>query len=920
MADKWKQTLHLPQTDFPMRANLATRELEFLKLWQSMDLQQKMIQQNEQGPSFSFHDGPPYANGEIHIGHALNKILKDLIVKYRSLRGYKTHYIPGWDTHGLPIELTVLKSEGIDKDAIDPVTLRKKCTKAAYKWMEKQRESMKRLGCQCDWDHPYMTLQKEFEARELETLADMVEKGLVYRGGKPVYWCIDCQTALAAAEIEYADVKSTSVFVAYQLPELSSFHEALKGKDCNVVIWTTTPWTLPASMAVALGRNYDYGFYPEGEKVYLFACGMKDQVAADLGKTFGEPLLVVKGSELEGLKAQHPFLERELPLVLADYVTLDAGTGCVHTAPGHGVDDYETGIRYGIEIYNPVDNKGTYVSGTPLVGGLSIEEGGKRILSVLSESGRLLAAKKIEHSYPHCWRCHHPVIFRTTDQWFLDVEAFREKTLNMIDNDVRWIPAWGHDRIYNMVKERSDWCLSRQRVWGVPIPAFHCDACGETVLDAERVRHVADVVRQEGSDAWFSKDTVELMGPELCKCPKCGALLEKGKDILDVWFDSGCSHFSVLEEREGQEWPADLYLEGADQHRGWFQTSLLTSVATKEKAPYKSVLTHGFIVDGEGRKMSKSLGNGVDPKDVIQKSGADILRLWVASTDYRQDIRISDTILDGISDNYRRLRNTLRFLLGNLADFDPSVHMVATEHLSEFDRWALARLQQVVEKATEGFESYEFHVPSQVVHSFCVTDLSAIYLDVSKDRLYSNAADELSRRSCQTVMWEILTTLTRLLSPVLSFTAEETWQQIRKFDSALPESVFLSGWPVVKTELLDHKLLDNWEKILQVRASIMKALEGARAQGEIGQSLEAKVQVVMPESMTKCLTETEWADLCIVSQFEHVADLGLEADANQVQVKVLHAEGTKCPRCWKYEATTDSEGLCSRCRSVVDSL
>lgn len=918
MADQWKSTLHLPETEFPMRANLAQREGQFLQLWDEIDLNSKMTEQNAEGPTFSFHDGPPYANGEIHIGHALNKILKDLIVKYRSMQGYRLHYIPGWDTHGLPIELSVLRKEGLDKDSIDPVELRARCTEAAYYWMDRQREGMKRLGCQCDWDHPYMTLHKDFEGRELEVLAQMVDRGLVYRGSKPVYWCIDCQTALAAAEIEYADVKSPSVYVAYQLPDMSKYDESLAQKDCQVVIWTTTPWTLPASMAVALGRNYDYGFYPSGDKVYLMACGMKDAVAEDTKLQFDEPLAVVKGADLEGVESTHPYLDRKLPLVLADYVTLDAGTGCVHTAPGHGVDDYETGVKYGIEVYNPVDNKGYYVSGTPVVGGLSIDEGGKRVLSLLTENGRLLGVKKITHSYPHCWRCHHPVIFRNTDQWFLDVEAFRDQTLKLIDQDVRWIPAWGHDRIYNMVKDRSDWCLSRQRVWGVPIPAFYCPSCGEVLLEADRIRQVAARVREEGSDCWWTNDVENLLGPESCKCPKCGAKLEKGRDILDVWFDSGSSHFSVLGEREGQVWPADLYLEGADQHRGWFQTSLLTSVSIQDKAPYKSVLTHGFIVDGDGRKMSKSLGNGIDPKDVINKSGADILRLWVASTDYRNDIRISDTILDGISDNYRRLRNTLRFLLGNLADFDPQKHLVEPQFMPEFDRWALARLQQVIQKATEGYESYEFHIPTQAVHNLCATDLSAIYLDASKDRLYADSTDNMNRRSCQTVMWELLTTLTRLLAPVLSFTAEEAWQQARMRDSALPESVFLAGWPQVKNDLLDEKLLARWDKLLAVRASVTKALERARSEGVIGQSLAAAVEVAMSEDCAVAMTEAEWADLCIVSGFTFANDLGLDPDERGIQVRVTPARGTKCPRCWKYEDNDDVDGLCHRCRQVID--
>lgn len=918
MADEFKGTLKLPETQFPMRANLAQREPGFLKFWSTMNLYEKMMEQNANGPVFSFHDGPPYANGEIHIGHALNKILKDLVVKYRHLRGYHVPYVPGWDTHGLPIELRVLKNEGLDKDQIDAQTLRKKCTKSAYKSMEKQREQMKRLGCVCDWEHPYMTLNPEFEAKELQALADMVEKDLVYRGGKPVFWCCDCQTALAAAEIEYADEPSYTVYVAYHMPEVAGKFPQLKDKDVSVVIWTTTPWTLPASMAVALNPRYDYGFFPaEDGKILLMACGMKEQFEAHSQLTLGEPAMVVKGADLEHLQADHPFIERKLPLVLADYVTLDAGTGCVHTAPGHGLEDYETGVRYGIEIYNPVDNKGRYRNDTPLVGGMDINEGGKKVVQTLRESGHLLAEKRINHSYPHCWRCHQPVIFRSTDQWFLNVEAFREETLNAIDHQVNWIPSWGHDRIFGMVKDRSDWCLSRQRTWGVPIPAFFCENCGQQFLTADRIRKVAEIVAKEGSDCWWTRSVEELIGEDLSCCPECGAKLQKGKDILDVWFDSGTSHLGVLDTREQLSWPADLYLEGSDQHRGWFQTSLLTSMAVRGVPPFKNVLTHGFIVDGDGRKMSKSLGNGVDPNDIIKKYGADILRLWVASTDYRSDIRISDQIIEGLSDNYRRIRNTLRFLLGNLNDFDPTKHQVSHDQLTEIDRWILARLEQLVEKATDSYENYEFHQPTSLIHNMCVVDLSSVYLDVAKDRLYADGVDSLSRRACQTTLWKLATLLTRMLSPVLSFTAEEVWQELRKLDDSLSESVFLSGWPTKEAHLLDQKLLDRWDLILQVRGSVTKALEVARSEGLIGGSLAAEVVVELPQDYQGLLDEKGWADLCITSNFMLKPLADLAADERGIKVLVNQASGQKCPRCWKFQETTHSQGLCDRCAQVL---
>ncbi|MDY3867839.1 MAG: isoleucine--tRNA ligase, partial [Pyramidobacter sp.] len=585
MSVDYKSTLQLPATKFPMRAGLAKREPETVKFWEDNQIYKKMVESNKDHHSFMFHDGPPYANGEIHIGHALNKSLKDFIVKYKSMRGYYCPYVPGWDTHGLPIELKTLKSEEIDKDNINPLELRQHCATYAKKYVDIQRKGMIRLGCFADWEHPYLTLQHDFEARELGTLASMVEKGLIYRGTKPVYWCIDCQTALAAAEIEYADETSPSVFVAYQLDDVSDKYPQLKGKDVNVIVWTTTPWTLPASMAIAIHPSYPYAFYEVGDKVYLIAEGMADSVSADTGIQFGEPLLTVQGHELELLNANHPFYDRKTPILLADYVTLDAGTGCVHTAPGHGVEDYETGCRYNIENYNPVDAKGYFVPETPLVGGMSIDEGAKVCLNVLTENGRLLGLKKISHSYPHCWRCHKPVIFRSTPQWFIDVSAFRDRSLDVINNEVRWIPAWGHDRIFNMVRDRSDWCISRQRVWGVPIPAFECPDCRKTVLSADRIRKVQEWVAKEGCDAWWAHSTEELLG-DLNVCPYCGGKhLEKGKDILDVWFDSGVSHFSVMDTRPELSWPADLYLEGSDQHRGWFQTSLLASVAVSDKAP-----------------------------------------------------------------------------------------------------------------------------------------------------------------------------------------------------------------------------------------------------------------------------------------------------------------------------------------------
>ncbi|EEX48440.1 isoleucine--tRNA ligase [Jonquetella anthropi] len=917
MAQDYKSTLHLPQTDFPMRAGLAQKEPQILEFWKRKGVYDKLQKKNFNGPKFSFHDGPPYANGEMHLGHALNKSLKDFVVKYRSMNGYACPYVPGWDTHGLPIELKVLKDGGLDKDSISPVELRQKCAETARYWIGRQKEGMIRLGCFADWEHPYMTLQPEYEAAELDALAGMVEKGYVYRGQKPVYWCIDCQTALAAAEIEYGDETSPSIFVAYSMEDLSSKFPELAGEPVSVVVWTTTPWTLPASMAVAVGLQYDYGFYRVEKRLYLLACGMVDSVAQATGLTFGEPVLTVKGQALEGCVAFHPFLDRKTPIVLADYVTLDAGTGCVHTAPGHGVEDYETGCRYGIEIYNPVDGRGRFTPDTPLVGGMDIEKGAQTVMQTLRDSGRLLGVKKIVHSYPHCWRCHKPVVFRSTDQWFINVEAFREEALKAIDEDVKWMPTWGHDRIYNMVRERSDWCISRQRIWGVPIPAFTCSQCGETILTADRIRVVSAQVARFGSDYWWSKDAEELLGHELARCPHCGGALSKGTDILDVWFDSGVSHFAVLKGRPELSWPADLYLEGADQHRGWFQTSLLASVAVTGKSPYKAVLTHGFFMDGEGRKMSKSLGNVVSAQKIVEKYGADILRLWVASTDYRSDMRISYKIVDSLVESYRRIRNTARYLLGNLHGFNPSTDRVPYEKMGEFDRWVLALLNRTIRRVTESYENYEFHIPTMTIHQLCVNELSSVYLDVNKDRLYADPENDTARRATQTVMWELLTTLTRMLAPVLSFTSEEIWQAAKEIDPSLEESVFLAEWPKPNESLIDEELLARWDKILAVRGAVSKALEEARASGQIGQSLEAAVTASLPEEYRSLLSEREWNDLCITSSFKLGELPGVPADEMGVALSVSRVEGQKCPRCWKYVTHWDENGLCDRCHSII---
>ena len=924
MANDYKDTLFLPQTTFPMRANLSQREPEFLKFWYDIDLYGELKKKNRDKPSFILHDGPPYANASIHIGTATNKILKDFIVKYKWQRGYFTPYVPGYDTHGLPIELKVLKEEGIDRDNITPVELREKCAAYAKSFAKVQTGQFKRLGVIGDWDHPYMTLLPAYEATQMEGFAEMVDKGLVYKGRKAIYWCTDCQTALAAAEIEYSDETSPSIFVAYKYQDAEKVFPQLTGKDVNVIIWTTTPWTLPASMAVAVHARYDYGFYEVGDKVYLIAQELKDEVGKATGIDFGEPIISCKGAELENSKATHPFYDREIMFVLAPYVTLDSGTGCVHTAPGHGTDDYETGVRYGIEIYNPVDETGHYYPETPIFGGMSLAEGEKKVFELLSESQRLLGCHKIAHSYPHCWRCKKPVIFRATEQWFVSVEDFREEALKCID-EVKWIPDWGKDRISNMVRDRSDWCISRQRTWGVPIPAFYCDDCGEVILTSDRVRRVADKIREHGSNCWWTMTPEELVG-ELAVCPKCGNRhLRKDSDIMDVWFDSGTSHTAVLENWEDLSWPADMYLEGSDQHRGWFQTSLLNSVATRGKAPYKMVLTHGFIMAGDGRKMSKSLGNAMTPENIIDKNGADILRLWVASSDYRGDVRISHEIFDNLIESYRRIRNTARFLLANLKGYIPEKDGLPHSELSEIDQYILIKLEKLRSRVTAGLDEYEFHQPMTLIHQFCDNELSSFYIDVSKDELYADGEHAKSRRSIRTVMWEVLSTITRMMSPVLSFTAEEIWQQMREMDPSLPQSVFLTDWPSNVGEGLDPDTEVLWDSIMNARQGVLRGLEAARGKGVIGHPLDAHVQIKLSDyykDLAGKVSNETWEAVLIVSSCEVVdeikgAEIAYDDEITGLKIGVNKSADEKCPRCWKRRPEVADNGLCDRCRDVL---
>jgi isoleucyl-tRNA synthetase len=917
-----------------MRANLAAHEPGFLDLWEKIGVYSRLASERKDRPAFVLHDGPPYANASIHIGTALNKILKDIIVRYKWQRGYFAPYVPGFDTHGMPIEHKVLKDAGITAESINPVELRKRCEAHARKYVAVQTGEFMRLGVMGDWRNPYITLRPEYEAAQMEILADMVERDLVYRGRKAIFWCIDCETALAAAEIEYEDETSPSIYVAYPFPDAAEHFPQLAGRDVSAIIWTTTPWTLPASLAIAVHPDHDYSFYESGNKVYLVADALKHEVEKATGIELSRELLKLKGKALECMKAIHPFYpHKKILIVLADYVTLDTGTGCVHTAPGHGVEDFETGVKYGLDIYNPVDSKGFFYPDTELVGGLSLEDASKTVFNVLTESGRLMGRMKLTHSYPHCWRCKKPVIFRATDQWFVAVSKFRDKALDCVDKEVEWLPSWGKDRISNMVRDRSDWCISRQRIWGVPIPAFYCRDCGRVIFTPDRVRRVAGKIKENGSNYWWEAAPEDLLG-DLAVCGDCGSRnIVKEKDTMDVWFDSGCSHKAVLENHEvwpDLRFPADMYLEGSDQHRGWFQSSLLTSVATRGTAPYKSVLTHGFIIDGEGKKMSKSMGNAILPQEIVEKYGADILRLWVASTDYRGDVSITQTIISNLSESYRRIRNTARFLLANLRGFDPKRDAVSHSELTGVDKYVLLKLAKLVEKGTEEFDGYEFHLPMFRVHQFCDNELSSFYIDISKEKLYADRADSHARRCARSVMWEVLSAMTRLIAPVLCFTAEEIWQEMRRMDSSLEESVHLSQWPVPSLDGLDRDILPLWERVLEARGVITRALETARAKGLIGHSLDASVWVDFGDffrDSAPFVSDSDWESITIVSSFKETsvfpsAPVVYEDEVTGIKAAVGKNPDAKCPRCWKHrsEVSADGNEVCFRCADALEHV
>ncbi len=923
----FKVTLNLPNTDFPMKANLSSKEPEILNFWKDIDIYNKIQQKNYGNKHYILHDGPPYANGNIHIGHALNKILKDIIVKFHSMKGYYSPYVPGWDCHGLPIELQVDKNLGEKKDKIDVLNKRLLCREYAEKYLNIQREEFKRLGVFGDWDKPYLTMSYDYEASIVREFFRFVKNGSVYKGKKPVHWCPSCITALAEAEVEYGDKESPSVFVKFQvLPDdLEKNLPELKGKKTFIVIWTTTPWTLPANLALAVHPDLIYTALKVGDEVLILA---KENLAqlSERGIISGDIIAEFSGSRLENIETIHPFIDRKSRILSADFVSVGEGSGIVHIAPGHGEDDYELGIKHGYDVYAPVDDKGRFTNAVPEFQGQFVFKANDAIIETLINKGALIYQERIRHSYPHCWRCKKPVIFRATAQWFISMEIndLRKRCLEEIRN-VRWIPSWGKERILGMVANRPDWCISRQRAWGVPITLITCKECETFVSDTSLFEKIIEKVTLYGADIWFNLDIEELLGNDY-RCTKCSSsTFQKEMDILDVWFDSGVSHSAVVERDERLSWPADLYLEGSDQHRGWFQSSLLASVGTRQKAPYKTVLTHGFTVDGQGKKMSKSLGNVISPQEVIKANGAEILRIWVSAEDYRDDVRISKEIISRLTEAYRKIRNTSRFLLGNVYDYDGGDY---SAHLLEIDKWAISRLQGLIGKVESAYTAFDFHEVFHSIYNFCIVDMSSFYLDILKDRLYTFKKDSLERRAAQWVLYRILVDMTRLLAPILSFTSEEVWSYIRrlsKTEESRIESVFLAGFPQVKKEYIDEELEKRWSNLIFVRDEANKAMEIKRKEKLIGNSLEARLTIYAKDELYDelCAYKDFLPTLFIVSSAsvekyqEDLSDIYINPNYKGLSIKVERAEGSKCDRCWNWSPKVGSfkehPSVCEKC-------
>ena len=938
----YRATLNLPQTAFKMKANLSQNEPEYLRQWEEGNLYGRVQAETKNRPLYILHDGPPYANGHIHLGTAFNKVLKDIILKSKRMAGFHCPYVPGWDCHGLPIEHNVDKELGAKKKDIPILSIRNACRKYAEKWIKIQRDEFRRLGVLGDWENPYLTINYGYEAAIAREFNRFLLSDGVIRSKKPVYWCSSCTTALAEAEVEYHDHTSPSIYVKFPLledigdavPELTT--EKLAGRRVFALIWTTTPWTLPANLAVAFHPDYTYCAVAAGDEIWIMAEDLVEQAFADFGPDAvaggHESLATFSARQIEGRKCRHPFMDRDSLIILANYVTLDTGTGIVHTAPGHGREDYMSGLQYNLPVFSPVDNSGTFTEEAGPYAGMFIYDANRRINADLREKGFLVKEAPLSHSYPHCWRCKKPVIFRATEQWFISMEKndLREKALQEI-RKVVWTPRWGMERIYGMVEVRPDWCLSRQRTWGVPLTVLTCEGCGEVLKDETVAARIVAVFNEEGADAWFKYDAGHFIGESRCK--KCGGnAFVKEKDILDVWFDSGVSYAAVLEEREELRAPADLYLEGSDQHRGWFQSSLLAAVGTRNVPPYRGVLTHGFVVDGQGKKMSKSIGNVIAPEEIIKKYGAEILRLWVSSEDYRDDIKISDEILRQLSDAYRKIRNTIRFFLGNLYDFDPSENRVGYEKMSELDRWALHQFEVFKRRAVKAYEDFDFHVVFHGLHQFCGVTMSALYLDIIKDRLYTAPADSAERRAAQTVLYDVLAGVLCIMAPVMSFTAAEAWEHLPGAGDSrlLKEQVFLERFPAENDAAIDQDLDRKWRRLLDVRSEITKALEGARRDKVIGHPLEAKVMVRATGSLAEFLAD-KWDVLrmvSIVSELERADTLAGEIftseELPELQIGVMPASGEKCERCWTRSVTVggdqDHPELCSRCSGVVVQL
>jgi isoleucyl-tRNA synthetase len=932
---EWKDTVNLPRTGFPMKANLQTAEPEAIARWQAMDLYGQIRAKRRGAPKFVLHDGPPYANGQIHLGTALNKILKDLVVKSRSMAGFDAPYVPGYDCHGLPIELRVDRELGPKKRDMSLADIRRACRTYAERFIGVMTQEFTRLGVTGQWAEPYLTMRFRYQADIARALGSFVERGLVYKGKKPVHWCIHCRTALAEAEVEYADHSSPSIYVEFPLApatkgELGVRVPSLQGRDVSVLIWTTTPWTIPSNLAIAFHPEIDYAAYVVDGRTMIVAEQLAERVGGAIGRSFGMPVARMKGEQLEGVRFQHPLYARDSVGVLGDYVTLDAGTGAVHTAPGHGTDDFLTGIKYDLDIYAPVGPAGHFLDTVELFAGQRVFDANPIVEAALEARGRLWHRQMFSHQYPHCWRCHHPVIFLATSQWFVRMDGdpvilgedgatrtLRAAATYAIDHQVKWIPAWGRDRIFNMVATRPDWCISRQRAWGVPIPAMDCAGCGEAILTTELVRKAAAVFDEFGADAWYERPIEEFL-PAGLSCPSCGGTaFARERDILDVWFDSGSSHEAVLPRYPDLTWPSDMYLEGSDQHRGWFQSSLLVALATRGRPPFREVLTHGFVVDLEGRKMSKSVGNVIAPQDIIKESGAEILRLWVAATDYTGELRVSKEILTRVVDSYRKLRNTCRILVANLYDFDPAVDMVPLARLDAVDRYALARYADAARRIVRAYDVYDFPTAYQALSTLATVDLSAFYVDVTKDRLYTLAARSHERRSSQTAMYVMCDGLARLLAPILPVTADDLWRYLPGQRSA---SVHLDEFPMVDHHL-SADLTSTWERLMKVREEVNAALEQKRRDKVIGNSLGARVVLTATGPVGRLLDEHRalLPMLFIVSDLElHVGPI---EGADGVRVEVDKAAGVKCERCWRYVPTTRTEpewaGLCDRCVNAL---